>query len=343
MIILVDDEDRENEGDFVVAAEQLTPQQVVMMNRYASGIITVPMPRAWLKRLHIGPMVQENSESMHTAFTVTVDAKAGIGTGSSAMDRVATIQRLASPTAQADDFVRPGHVNPLAVRDGGVLKRAGHTEASHDLMVLAGQSPVAVLCEIMDDQGEMSRLPALEDLALRFNLKLGTIADVIRYRRQTEKLVIQISERQIATNFGDFKVVRFRSSVDHGYYTALVRGAINPEQPTLVRIHAGALADDLLSLLETHRSGNLEVALNLIAQERCGILLCIEPNDAGSSDERDYGIGAQILRELGVRKLRLISNHPRPRAALDGFGLELIETVPLESKHELPKVSPKTP
>jgi 3,4-dihydroxy 2-butanone 4-phosphate synthase/GTP cyclohydrolase II len=337
MIILVDDEDRENEGDFVVAAQQLTPQQVVMMNRYASGIITVPMPRAWLKRLHIEPMVQENSESMHTAFTVTVDAKSGIGTGSSAMDRVATIRRLAEPTAQADDFVRPGHVNPLAVRDGGVLKRAGHTEASHDLMVLAGQNPVAVLCEIMDDQGGMSRLPTLVDLALRFNLKLGTIADVIRYRRQTEKLVTQISERHISTSFGDFKAVRFRSAVDHGYYTALVRGAIDSELPTLVRIHASALADDLLSLLETRKSGKLEVALNRIAQAHCGILLCIEHNDVGPSDERDYGIGAQILRELGVRKLRLISDHPRPRAALDGFGLELIETVPLTSDLEYPK------
>lgn len=329
MIILVDDEDRENEGDFVVAAERLTAQQIVTMNRYASGIITIPMPRPWLKRLHVDPMMQENTESMHTAFTVTVDAKVGIGTGSSASDRVVTIRRLADPASRAEDFVRPGHVNPLVVRDGGVLKRAGHTEASHDLMLLAGLQPVAVLCEIMDDTGEMSRLPALSELARRLGLKLGAIADVIRYRRQTEKLVARISERQVSTRFGDFVEMRFRSAVDPGHYTALVRGAIDPSVPTLVRIHAGTLADDVLALLEGHGKGKLETALGHLARQTSGILLCIERNDSGPADERDIGIGAQILRELGVRQLTLLTDHPRPRAALEGFGLDLVGTVPL--------------
>jgi 3,4-dihydroxy 2-butanone 4-phosphate synthase / GTP cyclohydrolase II len=331
MIILVDDEDRENEGDFVVAAERLTPQQVVMMNRLASGIITVPMPRTWLQRLHIDPMVQENAESMRTAFTVTVDANTGIGTGSSAVDRVATIQRLADPASQAKDFVRPGHVNPLVVREGGVLKRAGHTEASHDLMLLAGLQPVAVLCEIMGDDGEMSRLPALRELALRLGIKLGTIADVIRYRRETEKLVAQIGRRQVNTQFGEFTAVRFRSSVDDGHYTALVRGTIDPSVATLVRVHAGAPVDDVLGLLEARGRGQLESSLGQLARESSGVFLYIERRDSNPADERDYGIGAQVLRELGVQKLRLMTNNPRPRAGLEGFGLELVGTEAFES------------
>jgi len=185
MIILVDDEARENEGDLVVAAELIQVEHVVAMNRIASGIITVPMPGTWLRRLHIDPMVQQNAESMHTAFTVTVDAREGVSTGSSAADRVASIRKLADPSSRSEDLVRPGHINPLRVREGGVLERAGHTEASHDLMCLAGLQPVAVLCEIMGDDGEMLRLPRLRELALKTGLKLGTIADIIRYRQHS--------------------------------------------------------------------------------------------------------------------------------------------------------------
>jgi 3,4-dihydroxy 2-butanone 4-phosphate synthase/GTP cyclohydrolase II len=333
MIILVDDEDRENEGDFVVPAELVSVEQVVAMNRFASGIITVPMPRSWLKRLHIDPMVQENAESMHTAFTVTVDAKCGVGTGSSALDRVATIRKLADPASRAEDFVRPGHVNPLLVRDGGVLKRAGHTEASHDLMCLGGLQPVAVLCEIMGDDGEMLRLAGLRELALRMGLKLGTIAELIRYRRQTEKLVTLTAKEQVQTRFGAFQVCRFRSGVDRGRYTALVWGKIDAEDAALVRIHAARLTDDLLGFLGAPGEGALEAALARIARERAGVFLYIErPEDGavGAMDERDYGIGAQILLELGVRKLRLLTNHPKRRAGLEGFGLELIDNVALE-------------
>lgn len=332
MIILVDDEDRENEGDFVVPAQLITTAQVVEMNRHASGIITVPMPRPWLKRLHIDPMVQENAESMHTAFTVTVDAKSGIGTGSSALDRVATIRMLADPSSRAEDFVRPGHVNPLLVREGGVLKRAGHTEASHDLMCLAGLQPVAVLCEIMGDDGEMLRLPELCQLALRLGLKVGTIAALIRYRLQTEKLVTLTSSEEVTTRLGTFKSLRFRSAVDRGRYTALVWGEIDPDEAALVRIHAARLTDDLLGFLGARGEGALEAMLARITEERGGVFLYIErPDDAAESmDERDYGIGAQILLELGVRKLRLLTNHPRRRAGLEGFGLELVDSVALQ-------------
>ncbi len=335
MIILVDDEARENEGDLVVAAELLQVEHVVAMNRIASGIITVPMPRTWLRRLHIDPMVQENAESMHTAFTVTIDAKEGVSTGSSAADRVASIRRLADPTSRSEDFVRPGHINPLLVREGGVLKRAGHTEASHDLMCLAGLRPVAVLCEIMGDDGEMLRLPRLRELAWKTGLKLGTIADIIRYRQYNERLVSLVSHSRVESRFGRLSVHHFESSVDRGRYTAFVRGRIDPERSTLVRIHVATLTDDLLGLMTVGSGSAFELGLQRIAGEESGIFLYIEraheaPTDP--MDERDYGIGAQILRELGVKRFRLLTNHPRKRAGLDGFGLELTAHVPIDAQ-----------
>jgi 3,4-dihydroxy 2-butanone 4-phosphate synthase/GTP cyclohydrolase II len=333
MIILVDDEARENEGDLVVAAELIQVEHVVAMNRVASGIITVPMPRAWLRRLHIDPMVQENAESMHTAFTVTVDAKEGVSTGSSALDRVVSIRKLADPTSRAEDFVRPGHINPLLAREGGVLKRAGHTEASHDLMCLAGLSPVAVLCEIMGDDGEMLRLSSLRELAQKTGLKLGTIADLIRYRQYNERLIHRVGCERIESRFGKLWVHRFESSVDRGRYTAFVRGSVDPDSSTLVRIHVATLTDDVLGLLTGGSGSALEQGFERVAREESGIFLYIEGAQETSldpTDERDYGIGAQILRELGVRRLRLLTNHPRKRAGLDGFGLELDDYVPLE-------------
>ena len=329
MIILVDDEDRENEGDLVVAAELITAEQIVQMNRLASGIITVPMPRTWLRRLHIDPMVQENAESMCTAFTVTVDGSHGVSTGSSAHDRAHTIRRLADPLATADEFVRPGHVNPLMVREGGVLKRAGHTEASHDLMQLAGLHPVAVLCEIMGDDGEMLRLPALRELAASMGCPLGTIADLIRYRRRTERLVTRTGKDRLRTAFGEYDVYRYTSTVDAGRYTALVSGDIDPAKPTLCRMHGATLTGDLLGLLGGAPDSPLQLALKRVSDDG-GILLYIErPEASGPMDDRDYGIGAQILTDLGARKLRLITDNPRPRPGLDGFDLEVIEYVPL--------------
>ncbi|MCA9707787.1 MAG: 3,4-dihydroxy-2-butanone-4-phosphate synthase [Myxococcales bacterium] len=335
MIVLVDDEDRENEGDLVVAAERITVEHVVQMNRLASGIITVPMPRPWLRRLHIDPMVQENAESMSTAFTITVDAASGISTGSSAHDRVHTIRRLADEGSTADDFVRPGHINPLLVREGGVLKRPGHTEASYDLMRMAGLAPVAVLCEIMGDDGTMLRLPALRELAERMGLALGTIADVIRYRRRTETLVERADGETVTTALGPLEIHRYRSRVDAGRYTALVRGPIDSEHPVLVRMHAATLTDDLLGLLVGGRHGALQLAMARIAAEG-GVLLYIERAGAAAHpmDERDYGIGAQILADLGVRRLRLMTDHPRRRAGLHGFDLEVVEHVPVRGGHD---------
>ena len=326
MIILVDDEDRENEGDFIVAAELLQVEHVVQMNRVASGIITVPMPQSWLRRLQIPAMVQDNTESMCTAFTVTVDARSGIETGSSAQDRVTTIRRLADPKASADDFVRPGHVNPLVVRDGGVLKRTGHTEASHDLMVLAGLQPVAAICEIMGDDGRMLRLPQLRELADKMGLKLGAIADLIDYRRRTEKLVTSLGSEEVSTLFGRFTLHRFRSAVDGGRYSALVKGPIEPNSSPLVRVHAATLTHDLLGWVGAGPGPGLRAALERISVEPSGAFIYIERPDERTDhfpDVRDYGIGAQILRELGVRKFRLLTNHPRKLAGLEGFGLEL--------------------
>jgi 3,4-dihydroxy 2-butanone 4-phosphate synthase/GTP cyclohydrolase II len=338
MIILVDDEARENEGDLVVAAELIQVEHVVAMNRIASGIITVPMPRSWLRRLHIDPMVQENAESMHTAFTVTVDAKDGVSTGSSAPDRVASIRKLADPSSRAEHFVRPGHISPLLVREGGVLKRAGHTEASHDLMCLAGLQPVAVLCEIMGDDGEMLRLPRLRELALKTGLKLGTIADIIRYRQRNERLIQLVSRDRVESRFGKFWVHRFESSVDRGRYTAFVRGQVAADRSTLVRIHVATLTDDVLGFSRSGAGSVLEMGLQRIASEEGGVLLYIERSTGAPldpMDERDYGIGAQILRELGVKRLRLLTNHPRKRAGLDGFGLELEDYVPLEGASDI--------
>lgn len=331
MIVLVDDEDRENEGDFVVAAEHLTVEHVVAMNRLASGIITVPMPATWLQRLHLDPMVGDNAESMRTAFMITVDAKDRVTTGSSAHDRVATIRHLADPSAQADDFVRPGHVNPLRVREGGVLKRTGHTEASHDLMVMAGLQPVAVLCEIMGDDGEMLRLPELRALARRLGLALGSIADVIAHRHLHERLVSRIDTRTLVTRWGELQAHRYRSHVDGGRYTALVLGSLAPDRPTAARMHAASLTDDLFGVLGDGQATPLQLALDKIAAEGSGVLVYIErPGDPSQPmDERTYGIGAQILRDLGAHRLRLLTDHPRRLAALQGFGLELLEFVPL--------------
>lgn len=329
MIILVDDEDRENEGDFVVAAELITPAQVVHMNREASGIITTPMPKDWLARLQIPAMVQDNTENMRTAFTVTVDAKQGISTGSSAHDRVYTMRRLADPDATADEFVRPGHINPLIVREGGVLKRAGHTEASHDLLQLAGLSPVAVLCEIMGDDGEMLRLPQLRALADKLSLKLGSIADVIRHRLMTEQLVERVETHPLETRFGPLSVHTFHSTVDVGRYTAFVHGTPSADVPTLVRMHAGSLTGDLLGLLSGQTKSTVTAAFERLTQEPAGVLLYIERDPHTAMDDRDYGIGAQILRDLGLQKLRLLTDHPKRRAGLEGFGLEVTEHVSL--------------
>jgi 3,4-dihydroxy 2-butanone 4-phosphate synthase/GTP cyclohydrolase II len=359
MIILVDDEDRENEGDFVMAAEAVTPEAITLMTRHASGIITVPMPEDRLRALQLELMVRENSESMRTAFTVTVDARDGTTTGSSAHDRALTIRKLADPAARPTDFNRPGHVGPLMARRGGVLKRSGHTEAAVDLMRLAGLQPAGVICEIMGDGGEMARVPELAELARRFDMKLVTIADLIQHRRRTEKLIRKLAVADMPTKYGMFKAHAYLSDVDENEYVAFVMGEVSPDKPTLCRIHSSCVTGDLLDSLRCDCGDQLHIALVKIQEAGSGVLLYIEQEGRGiglvnkmrayqlqdqgadtveanemlgmKADLRDYGIGAQILVDLGVRQLRYMTNNPTKLAGLDGFGIRIAEVVPLRT------------
>ncbi len=359
MIILVDDEERENEGDFVMAAEFVTPEAVTLMTRHASGIITNPMPEDRLRALHLDLMVRENSESMRTAFTVTVDATEGTTTGSSAHDRAVTMRKLADPNARPSEFNRPGHVNPLMARAGGVLKRAGHTEAAVDLMRLAGLQPTGVICEIMGDDGEMARVPELAMLAEKFDLKLVTIADLIKYRRRAEKLIRKMAVADLPTKYGQFTAHAYTSDVDTNEYVAFTMGDIADGEPTLCRIHSSCVTGDLLESLRCDCGDQLHLALETISEAGKGVLLYIEQEGRGiglvnkmrayelqdqgadtveanemlgmKADLRDYGIGAQILVDLGLKKLRLMTNNPTKLAAIDGFDLEVSEVVPLQT------------
>jgi 3,4-dihydroxy 2-butanone 4-phosphate synthase/GTP cyclohydrolase II len=342
MVILVDDEDRENEGDFVVAGEFVTPEMIVQMNRLASGIITVPMQPERLRDLNIDLMVQDNLESMCTAFTVTVDGIDDVTTGSSAFDRANTIRMLADPKSTYKNFVRPGHVNPLRAQRGGVLKRAGHTEASLDLMRIAGLEQVAVLCEIMGDDGEMLRLPELQKMAAELDLKITSIAKLIQHRRRTEKLIEMTGEDELKTPFGTFQVKHYESSVDDAQYTAFILGDIDPEQPILVRMHAASITNDLIFSLDTDKHNTLHQAFEAIAKEDAGVLLYIEKpkrkNTRIPPDHRDYGIGAQVLSELGIKSMRLLTNHPIKRAGLEGFDLKIVDHVALSEETETSNV-----
>jgi 3,4-dihydroxy 2-butanone 4-phosphate synthase/GTP cyclohydrolase II len=359
MVILVDDEDRENEGDFVMAAEHVTPEAITLMTRHASGIITVPMPEERLRALQLDLMVRENSESMKTAFTVTVDAREGTTTGSSAADRALTIRKLADPRARPSDFNRPGHVNPLMARRGGVLKRSGHTEAAVDLMRLAGLQPVGVICEIMGDDGDMARVPELAELASRFGLKLITIADLIKYRRRTEKLIQKRAVAKLPTKYGDFVAHAYLSDVDDNEYVAFVMGEVGGHTPTLCRIHSSCVTGDLLDSLRCDCGDQLHLALEKIREAGHGVLLYIEQEGRGiglvnkmrayelqdrgadtveanellgmKADLRDYGIGAQVLVDLGIKKMRYMTNNPAKLAGLEGYDIEIVEVVPLRA------------
>lgn len=357
MVILVDDEDRENEGDFVMAAEFVTPDAITLMRRHASGIISVPMPEERLHALQLDLMVRENSESMRTAFTVTVDAREGTTTGSSAHDRAHTIRWLADPHARANDFNRPGHVNPLMARRGGVLKRAGHTEAAVDLMRMAGLQPVGVICEIEGEDGEMLRVPHLAELARQFDLKLITIADLIKHRRRTEKLIHNVGSALLPTRYGDFTVHGYESEADPAPYVALVMGDVSDGKDVLVRIHSSCVTGDVLGSLRCDCGDQLQRSLEMISEAGRGVLLYIEQEGRGigiinkirayalqdegadtveanvqlgfKPDLRDYGLGAQVLVDLGVRRMLLMTNNPAKRAGLEGYGLEIVERIPL--------------
>ena len=357
MLIVVDDEDRENEGDFIMAAEKVTPEAVNFMAKHGRGLICLATTQKRLEELGLGPMVDRNTAKMGTPFAVSADAVRGTTTGISAFDRAHTIRVFLDPATRPSDLAKPGHVFPLASREGGVLKRAGHTEAVVDLTKLAGLYPGGVLCEIMSEDGTMARLPELQELAKKFGLKIATIADLIKYRRRTEKLVRCVAKTHLPTKFGDFRLFAYETDVEDKPYIALTMGDVANGEPVLVRIHSSCVTGDVLHSLRCDCGGQLERAMAMIAEEGRGVLLYIyqegrgigllnklkayELQDEGfdtveanerlgyPADLRDYGIGAQVLIDLGVRKIRYMTNSPSKLAGLEGYDLEIVERVPL--------------
>ncbi len=359
-VVVVDDEDRENEGDLVFAAEKATPELVSFMIRYSSGYICVPMTGEELDRLEIPLMVGSNTERMRTAYTITVDAREGVTTGISAADRARTMQVLADPASTAYDLTRPGHINPLRALEGGVLRRAGHTEAAVDLCRLAGLRPAGVICEIVSqkDESDMARLDELKAFAAEHDLALVSIADLIAWRRRTEKQVVRIAEAQIPTAHGAFRAVGYESVLDGTDHLALVRGDIGTGEDLLVRVHSECLTGDVFGSRRCDCGPQLDAALQAVAEEGRGVVLYVRGHegrgiglmhklqayqlqDSGSdtvdanlelglpADARDYGTGAQILVDLGIRSMRLLTNNPTKRAGLEGYGLEIVGRVSL--------------
>jgi len=356
-LIVVDDQDRENEGDLTVAAEFATPEVINFMAREGRGLICVAMTRERLRELDLHPMVTEGSALHGTAFTVSVDAKHGTTTGISAYDRAATVRALISPETRPQDLARPGHLFPLQAKEGGVLARAGQTEASVDLARLAGLYPAAVICEAMAEDGTMARLPALVELARRHGVHIVTVASIMDYRRQREKLVRRAATSIIPTRYGSFTVHAYESLVDNKPYLALVYGEIGPG-PTLVRVHSSCLTGDVFHSYRCDCGDQLERALETIVEEGGGVLLYIQQEGRGiglvnkirayelqehghdtveanrllgfEPDIRDYGIGAQILYDLGLRQIRLMTNNPGKVVGLEGMGIRVVERVPLE-------------
>ncbi|MEW6130279.1 MAG: 3,4-dihydroxy-2-butanone-4-phosphate synthase [Acidobacteriota bacterium] len=363
MVIIVDDEDRENEGDLACAAEKVTPEIINFMAKYGRGLICLPMTPERLEALQIPLQMPEaeNTAALGTAFCVSIEARRGVTTGISASDRATTIQVAVDPRSKPADLARPGHIFPLRARRGGVLVRPGQTEASVDLARMAGLTPAGVICEIMNDDGTMSRLPELEKFAQEHGIKIISVADLISYRMASELLVQRAGEAQVPTVYGDFRAIAFTNDINSDVHLALVKGAIDSEKSLLVRVHSQCVLGDVFGSLRDDTGWQLHRSLELIAEEGAGVLLYLRQEGRGlglvnqlkaykvmdeqnkdavdadaetvgvhKMDPRDYGIGAQILHALGVRKMRLITNHPVKRAAIEGFDLEITERVPIE-------------
>lgn len=361
MVIVTDDEDRENEGDLICAAEKITPEMVTFMVREGGGMLCVPVSLDIAKHLNLASMVPENREAFRTDFTITVDAAEGISTGISAADRARTIQLLSNPESSPRDFVQPGHINPLVAKPGGVLRRAGHTKAAVDLARLAGLHAAGVLIEIMNPDGTMARLADLSKFAAKHKLKMCSIADLIAYRRVRERLVERLEVVDMPTDFGTFKLHLYRSTLDNVHHVALVMGDITPDDPTLVRVHSECLTGDVFTSRRCDCGSQLHAAMKRVADAGKGVIVYMRGHEGRGiglhgkiaayklqeqgldtveanlklgfpMDLRDYGIGAQIISDLGVRKILLMTNNPRKVVGLEGHNLEIVEQVPIRQE-----------